>query len=165
MVKRRLAIIVFGLTVVLVLQERQAIWSQHEPCRATSRYENHNQFTPQPLRVRSIQGRTAVEVGGELQPGVKVSGACVELYRENDHELVSTAVTDQEGRFDFGAISGGRYRLVARKNPFCTANMPIRVVRSYRIGKSSKRELVIHFQAAGIDTCSYVTYEAKSASR
>ena len=39
--------------------------------------------------------------------------ACLGLFTDPDHRLVTTGFADASGRFSFNAVSGGRYRLVA----------------------------------------------------
>jgi|SRR5438309_1917630 len=121
------------------------------PCASSTVYENHNQIDYGPLKVRAVRGMGIVEVGDKTQPGRAVPGACLSLFTEKDHKLVASVAADSEGRFRFDAVSSGRYRLVARADALCIANIPVEVVRSSR----KKTEILVHFRPAGIDTCSY----------
>ena len=116
---------------------------------ATS-YENHNQTDYGPLKVAAITGANDVQDGTEKQPGVP--GACLVLFTDKDHELVMSVKVDADGRFELKDVPPGRYRLIARAEGFCTANIPIEVVKPSRNRKS---EILVHFRPAGIDTCSF----------
>ncbi len=121
------------------------------PCPSSTVYENHNQVDYGPLKVRAVLGEGVVEIGYKTQPGKTVPGACLSLFTEKEHKLVASITADSEGRFHFAAVPVGRYRLVARADGFCTANIPIELVKSSR----RKTKIVVHFRPAGIDTCSY----------
>jgi hypothetical protein len=121
------------------------------PCPSSTLYENHNQVDYGPLKVHAVRGMGIVEVGDKTHPGRAVPGACLSLFTEKDHKLVASVAADSEGRFQFDAVSSGRYRLVARADAFCIANIPLEVVRS----SGKKTEILVHFRPAGIDTCSY----------
>lgn len=120
-------------------------------CPSSTVYENHNQVDYGPLKVRAVRGTGIVEVGGKTQPGRAVPGACLSLFTEKEHRFLASVVADSKGQFQFDAVSPGRYRLVARADAFCVANIPLEVVRPPR----KKAEILVHFRPAGIDTCSY----------
>lgn len=122
-----------------------------DPCPSSSVYENHNQVDYGPLKVRIVLGTGVAEIGDKTQPRKIVPGACLNLFTEKEHKLVASVTADSEGRFIFAAISPGRYRLVARADAFCIANIPLEVVKSSR----KKTEILVHFRPPGIDTCSY----------
>jgi Carboxypeptidase regulatory-like domain len=128
-----------------------AAQKEDAPCPSSTLYENHNQVDYGPLKVRAVRGMGIVEVGDKTQPGTVVPRACLSLFTEKDHKLVASVTADSEGRFQFDAVSSGRYRLVARAEGFCTANVPLDIVKSSR----GKTKIVVHFRPAGIDTCSY----------
>lgn len=113
-------------------------------------YENHNQIDYGPLKVEVVQGTSDIQVGTQKQPGVP--GACLVLFTEKDHRLVASVKADADGRFELKDVAPGRYRLLARAEGFCTANIPLEVVKSAR---HHKAEILVHFRPAGIDTCSY----------
>ena len=120
-------------------------------CLSSTVYENHNQVDYGPLKVRAVRGTGIVEVGDKTQPGRAVPGACLSLFTEKKHKFLASVVADSKGQFRFDAVPPGRYRLVARANAFCVANIPLEVVRSSR----KKAEILVHFRPGGIDTCSY----------
>lgn len=90
---------------------------------------------------------------------VLVPNVCLGLFTEREHRLVESAVTDQEGRFNFGQVNPGRYRLVAKYEGFCTANVPVQIMRISSKLKPRRNLLVLHMQLAEIDSCSYVAYK------
>ena len=122
--------------------------SNSSTCSTT--YENHNQIDYGPLKVVVVQGASDIQVGTQKQPGVP--GACFVLFTEKDHKLVASVESDADGRFDLKDVAPGRYRLLALAEGFCTANIPLEVVKSSR---DRKAEIQVHFRPTGIDTCSY----------
>lgn len=145
------AIMVLGLSV-------QA--QQSKPCNITMVYDNHNQVDPSRFSVTRVSGLVISEVGRDQAKEIgPLPGACVGLFTEQDHRLVATTVTDQEGRFQFSTISSGEYRLVVQAKPLCLANLPLRVLRHSHSAASKQRHLIIHMRPAGIDDCSYGEYK------
>jgi hypothetical protein len=139
-----------GLAFLAVMPS-MAAQKGDDPCSSSTAYENHNQVDYGPLRVRAVQGTGIVESGDKSQPGKTVPGACLSLFTEKDHMFLASVTADSEGRFQFDAVPRGRYRLVARADAFCIANIPLEVVRSSR----KKVGILVHFRPAGIDSCSY----------
>ena len=139
-----------GLALLAVMPS-MAAQKGDDLCPSSTVYENHNQVDYGPLKVSAVRGMGNVEVGDKTQPARAIPGACLSLFTEKDHKLVASVAADSEGRFQFDAVSSGRYRLVARAKGFCTANIPLEVVKSFR----RKTKIVVHFRPAGIDTCSY----------
>jgi hypothetical protein len=127
-------------------------WAQqsHNVSGCSTLYENYNQIDYGPLKVSVLQGASEIEVGTEKQPGVP--RACLVLFTEKDHKLVMSVRADTNGRFELKNVAPGRYRLLARAEGLCTANIPIEIVKSSRRGKA---RILVHFLARGIDTCSY----------
>ena len=60
---------------------------------------------------------------------------------------------DRRGRFAFVNTAPGRYRIIARYEPFCTANIPVFVAPAS--GGKPTQTLEIHMQLGGIDACSF----------
>ena len=80
-----------------------------------------------------------------------MSRASVSLFTEQGHALIGTVVTDRDGKFRFSKVDKGLYRIVARVEGLCTANIPILVESSLL----AHRKVVITMRAKDIDTCSY----------
>ena len=141
-----------------MLLQAAALFVFAKPCTAAPRdqstdcstsYENHNQADYGPLKVTAVLGTSDIRVGNQTQPGV--ARACFVLFTEVEHKLVVSVRGDADGRFELKDVSPGRYRLVARAEGFCTANIPLEVLKSHR----RKTRILVHFRAAGIDACSY----------
>jgi hypothetical protein len=113
-----------------------------DSCSNRETYENRNQIDYGPLKVSRVNGLAADPTG------TSVSRACVFLFTEQGHDLVSKTETDDRGRFSFVGTAKGRYRLLVKANGFCTANIPILVRRWAR-----SRRLVVHMGVSLIDGC------------
>jgi uncharacterized surface anchored protein len=154
-------IAVLSLGVVLLLAGKPCLaepqGSDSSECSTT--YENHNQIDYGPLKIHAIRGTNLIQVGSEKQPGAP--GACFVLFTESDHKLVARVKAGPDGHFELKDVAPGRYRLIARLNGFCTANIPVEVAKSSR----RKTEIVVHFRPRGIDTCSYGELAAPNRNR
>ena len=141
------------LTIIFVLFSGLLVSAQTPKCKSPIEYGNRNQVDPIRSTIGGLSGRVISEVG---RPAKEIGPvpACLGLFTEKDHRLVASTVADREGRFKFGVVRSGRFRLVVRDplNSFCLANMPLHVVKWPR-GKT--KPLVIHMRPAGIDDCSY----------
>ena len=155
MMKPLLTLMAIALLGLCVPAQQKA-----EPCKDL-KYENKNQVNPSPLSVIAVSGRVIVEAGelGAAKEIGPVTEACLGLFAEKDHQLVATAVVDDEGRLAFGAVPVGKYRLVVHAGPLCVANVPLRVIRGKRGKESNGMQVVVHMRAAGYDTCSYGDYK------
>ncbi len=114
------------------------------PSTAAS-YVNENSTDPAPLKLRNVNG-VVRGLGGDA-----MSRASVSLFTEQGHALIGTIVSDRDGKFRFGRVDKGLYRIVARIEGLCTANIPI-VVESSLL---AHRRVVITMRPKDIDTCSY----------
>jgi len=110
-------------------------------------YESHNQIDPRRLKLHSISG-TATDDGRALIPAVIIG-----LFTDLGHKLIATTLTDSKGEFAMAHVSPGKYRLVAKFDGFCPANVPI-LVESTNLLTSGK-SLKLHMRPGGIDTCSF----------
>jgi hypothetical protein len=148
-----------ALTSLLVVLSASLSYAQQQSlsCPLQIEYGNKNQIDPKRLSIRGVVGSVIAEVG---RPAKEIGPipACLGLFTEMDYRLVASAVADQSGRFNFGSVPTGRYRLVVRdpQNAFCVANIMLRVVRWPR---SKTKPLVIHLRPAGIDDCSYAGFK------
>ena len=108
-------------------------------------YVNENQTDPAPLKMRELQG-TVTGLGGDPMPRAMVS-----LFTEDTHTLVGSETTDRDGKFKFEKLRHGTYRVVARVEGLCPANIPV-VIESSLL---AHRKLEITMRPKDIDTCSY----------
>ncbi len=120
-------------------------------CHSPIEYEDSNQSSPNVLSVNVIAG-SIIDPGGADVPNV-----CMGLFTEDDHRLVAETTSDKKGRFGFKDIPNGRYRLVAKYSVFCTANVPIQLIREAP-RKGKRKQIVIHMDA-GMHGCSYGDYK------
>jgi hypothetical protein len=154
---RLLFVILIAMTSGLCLAQQRGGSSE-----CSTAYENHNQIDYGPLRLRFVEGTSIIQVGTQKQPGAP--GACFVLFTEKNHRLVLTIKADSDGRFEMKDVAAGRYRLIARAEGLCTANIPLEVLKA---SHRQKTEILVHFQPTGVDTCSYgelVTVSAKPKS-
>lgn len=108
-------------------------------------YVNENGTDPAPLHLRQLEGKV-VGLGGDPMPRTELA-----LFTENGHSLVATATSDREGKFRFDKVEKGLYRVVARIEGLCPANIPVKLESSLL----GKRKLVITMRPKDLDTCSY----------
>ena len=113
---------------------------------ATAAYVDENPTPPKVLKLDGLEGIVR-GLGGDALPMAKVA-----LFSEDGHALVASAVTDKDGKFRF-KVDKGLYRVVARVEGLCPANVPVKVESSVL----AKHKLVITMVAKDIDTCSYGT--------
>jgi hypothetical protein len=112
---------------------------------SASVYVDENQTDPAPLKLSGVEGRVR-GLGGD-----PMSMAQVSLFTEDRHELVATVVSDKDGKFRFDKVGKGLYRVVARVEGLCAANIPILVESSIL----AHRKLEITMQPKDVDKCSY----------
>ena len=108
-------------------------------------YVNENGTDPAPLHLRELAGKVT-GLGGEAMPQAQVA-----LFTENGHLLLRTVVSDREGKFRFDKLDKGLYRVVARVQGLCPANVPVKIESSFL----AKRKVIITMRPKDLDTCSY----------
>lgn len=108
-------------------------------------YENHNQIDYGPLIVQEARGTIT-----DPQQGV-IPKVCVGIFTEKGHKLLATTESDANGMFSLQSVPPGRYRLVVKADPLCSANVPLKVVKSQK----KKQVLRMHMKPRGLDSCSY----------
>jgi len=108
-------------------------------------YIDENSKDPAPLKLDNLAGRVQ-GLGGDAMPRATVS-----LFTEDTHSLIASVLSDRDGKFHFGRLDKGLYRVVASIPGLCTANIPVKVESSLL----AHRKLVITMQPKDIDTCSY----------
>jgi hypothetical protein len=142
------------LVLFMLLFVSQVILAQSKNgCSTALNYENKNQVDPKPLRLPSVSGAV------EDEQGVYIPDVCLGIFTEDGQKLVMQATSDENGRFAFSSLPAGKYRLVAKYSPFCTANIPIEVVTKNQKGNSKRKKVVVHMKPSGIDSCSYGDYK------
>jgi hypothetical protein len=134
-----LAMGLVGMFAAAPAQAAQAI-----PATAPA-YINENPADPAPLKLVGVEGRVR-GLGGDTMPRVSVS-----LFTEDRHELVATVMSDRDGKFKFEKVGKGLYRVVARVEGLCAANIPILVESSFL----AHHRLEITMQPKDVDKCSY----------
>ena len=112
---------------------------------APATYVNENATDPPPLKLSGVEGQVR-GLGGDAMPRVSVS-----LFSELEHTLIGTVLSDKDGKFRFVKVEKGMYRVVAKVQGLCTANIPVKV----ESGLLAHRRLEITMQPKDIDTCSY----------
>ncbi len=108
-------------------------------------YVDENPKPPATVKLAGLEGSVR-GLGGDALPRATVS-----VFTEDGHALVATAMTDKDGKFKFAKLDKGLYRVVARVEGLCPANVPVKVEGSLL----AKRKLVFTMVAKDIDTCSY----------
>ena len=121
-------------------------------CKTTVSYEDRNQVDPSPLTLTKASGIA------EDNDKVRIPDVCLALFAEVGHKLIAQTSTNEDGYFDFGYVSPGRYRLVARYDSFCTSNTPVLIPRQATKNRRGQKRIVIHMMPAAIDRCSYGDY-------
>jgi len=112
---------------------------------ANSAYVNKNPTEPKPIKVSAVDG-TVRDPGKMTFPN-----ATLLLFAEQGHALIETVKSDGNGHFAFGKIPPGHYRVVAKVEGLCPANIPIEVENSV----IAHRKIEFVMQPQGIDICSY----------
>jgi hypothetical protein len=108
-------------------------------------YVNENGTDPAPLNLRELEGKV-IGLGGDAMPHTQVN-----LFTEDSHSLVGSTTSDREGKFKFVKVEKGLYRVVARVEGLCPANVPVKIGSSLL----AKRKLIITMRPKDLDTCSY----------
>jgi hypothetical protein len=119
-------------------------WGQSAAPADAAVYVDENPRPPAVLKLDGLEGSVR-GLGGDALPMATVS-----LFAEDSHGLVGMVVTDKDGKFRF-KVDKGLYRVVARVEGLCPANVPVKVESSML----AKHKLVITMVAKDIDTCSY----------
>jgi len=146
-IKQKVATLLLCLLVVQAASAQSTVG-----CKTDVSYENRNQVDPSPLTLTKVWGIV------EDNDKVRIPDVCLGLFTEEGDKLIAQTSTNKDGSFDFGSVSPGRYRLVARYDSFCTSNTPIRIARQAAKNRRGQKRIVIHMMPAAIDRCSYGDY-------
>ena len=143
----RIVLLLIALGSVLATARAQ---QPSPPCQEPIPYVGGELTLPlgyEPVKVGVLFG----QVRGVMPDGSDAakSRVCVGLFNEKKKKkLVASAVTDGEGRYRFGELPAGRYRLVVRIPGFYVADIPVRVTGKSR-GKVTEDpvDVYIHLPA------------------
>ena len=117
------------------------------PCKQPIPYVGE-ELTPQlgykPVSARVVSGQVLDE------REVEMPQVCLGLFTEQNHNLVASAVTDEEGRFQFGNIPTGKYRLVVRVSGFYVADIPVRVLTGSRSKSKGSKPIIVYMQLPAV---------------
>jgi hypothetical protein len=110
-----------------------------------SAYVNKNPTEPKPIKVNAVDGTV------RDPEKLTFPNASILLFSEPGHSLLDSVKSDGKGHFAFGRIPPGHYRLVAKVEGLCPANIPIEVETSV----IAHRKIEFVMLPQGIDICSY----------
>lgn len=139
------AVLAAGVLGAVPAMRAHAAAEQAQAAAAPAVYVDENGTDPAPLNLRELEGRV-VDLGGEAMPQTQVA-----LFTEDGHTLVAAVKSDRDGKFHFVKIEKGLYRVVARVEGLCPANVPVRIESSLL----AKHKLIITMRPKDPDTCSY----------
>ena len=110
-------------------------------------YVDENATPPAPLKLSGIVGRVR-GLGGDAIPRATIS-----LFTDEGkvHTFLSAVMSDRDGKFHFDKVEHGFYRVVARVDGLCAANIPVKVESALIM----HRKLEITMRPKDLDTCSY----------
>jgi Carboxypeptidase regulatory-like domain len=115
------------------------------PAQAPDAYVNKNPTEPKLIKVSAVDGIV------RDPEKITFPNASILLFAEQGHALIETVKSDGKGHFAFGKIPPGHYRVVAKVDGLCPANIPIEVETSV----IAHRKIEFVMQPQGIDICSY----------
>jgi hypothetical protein len=139
---KTMQIVTFGLMIVSVGARAGLGQSAAVPVPV---YVDENQKDPPPLKLDGLAGQVR-GLGRDPMPRAVVS-----LFTEDTHTLVASVNSDKDGKFKFDKIAKGLYRVIARIDGLCTANIPVKIESS----PLTDHRLIITMRPKDIDTCSY----------
>jgi hypothetical protein len=146
--------------IACVLWSPGALVAQHDqPCDTPVRFkEVIFPCIMSPLVINRVRGNAVVLEGNGNEEPIKYRNyVCMSLYTAESGTLVTSTTIDEKGRFDFGAVPPGNYRLLVRYVGFEVGNIPVRIIRS----PFHKRRIVVQFMTGGIDVSSCARYDRK----
>jgi Prealbumin-like fold domain len=133
-----------------------ALGGQEQKCDFPSKMEL---YAPDltAYQIVAIEGEIVFSLINVIRELGHVEGVCLGLYNELNQTLIATIKTDKDGRFTFGQIKPGIYRLISQAPAYHTVNIPIRVVDSQTADAEQKKRLLLHFRFQKDDRKSFAT--------
>lgn len=148
------------ISVLLEVATSGPVFSQESgQCAGADKYpdpEPVSLVATGPIVLQRVSGVAVIRAGDKTIPSSQLHGACLSLFTADSHKFVASAPVDKRGRFEFGTVPPGDYRVVARAPGFCTGNDLVRI----KIPKGSRagRTIIVYFQPHAIDTCTTAEY-------
>ena len=143
-------------TLLWLLAPKVSSPGQVRPCPGSQEYEMTHGIEIRTIVVNRVWGRAVrQDSDGHIRPDEKLPG-CLSLFTADSHRFVSSTTIDPGGRFDFGAVPTGSYRLIARSPGFGTGNVPVKVVRS---AWHRQRRLLVLFRLGAMDEWTTADYD------
>jgi hypothetical protein len=117
------------------------------PCEQPIHYDAEGlrpQLGHKPVSVRSVAGKL-MDMSKVPMPEI-----CIGLFTDEDHKLVASTVTGEDGRFDFSDVPRGKYRLLARVHGYYVAEIRVQVVGRPGGGILRRERITIGMQLPGV---------------
>jgi hypothetical protein len=87
--------------------------------------------------------------------GFPIPDVRIFLFTEKDHRLIASEESDQKGHFRFNRLEPGTYRMVAKYDGLCPANVPIKISSL----KLPQQGIILNMRAGGIETAAYGAFK------
>jgi hypothetical protein len=133
-----------------------AVGGQEQKCDFPSKMEI---YAPSlnAYQIVTIEGEVVFTLTNVEREIGHVQNVCLGLYNELNQTLIATIKTDKKGRFTFGQIKPGIYRLISQSPAFHPMDIRIRVVDPQTADAEQKKRLVLHFRFQKDSRTSFAT--------
>lgn len=138
--------------LLLLITSQSALSQKTSDCSKPLTYENKHQIDPKPLILSRIVGVVKDE------QGVPIPYVCLAVFSKDGQKLLFQSISSQKGKFIFKLLPPGDYRIIAKYDPFCTANIPVKIIARKLKDKYKHRKMVVYLKPTGVDNCSYGSY-------
>jgi hypothetical protein len=118
--QKLILVLLFGAPLVVPSVAAQ-MTEASSTCKAE--YQDRNQIDQGPLIVQEIT-RTVAD-----SSHVAVPKACVALFTENDHKLLASVWSGDDGGFSLQSAPPGRYRVVVKRDALSPTNVRVRIYK------------------------------------
>jgi Prealbumin-like fold domain len=108
-------------------------------------------------QVVAIEGEIVFTLINVEREAGHVQGVCLGLFNELNQTLITTIRTDKDGRFTFGQIKPGIYRLISQAPAYHTVDIPIRVIAPQAVDAEQKKRLMLHLRFRNDNRKSFAT--------